>query len=292
MNILDFKGKSIGPQKIEYNWRDVALYALAVGAHEDEMEYFYEQNMKTLPSFGVVPYWNAINNYPQRPTPMPASVVLLNAFKEEGINAGGLHMEHEIIIHRPIDPIKGSLIFEDTITDIYDRGDKGISVKTTTPIYDEAGNLLCTNNSSTAFFAGGNFGGPEQPKSKVVFPDKEPDYVIQDKVSKVQNYLYRLTGDTNHIHANPDVAKAAGFPGPFMQGLCSFGFATRMGIKAIIPGQSERVTRVAAQMRNICWPGSDIEFRGWKDGEGRVVFQLVNLADGKQILGNGEFEYK
>ena len=294
MKFEDYIGRSAGVRRIEYTWRDVALYALAVGAHEDDLNYTYEKDLKVLPSFGVIPYWNAINNYPQRPTPFPASVIVMHdLMRELGAQVNGLHMEHEIIIHRSIDPIKGSLIFEDTITNIYDRGPgKGIIVKTSVPVYDEAGNLLCENISSTVAFAGGGFGGPKPPKSEITIPDREPDYVVDDHMSRTQNLLYRLTGDTNYVHVDPEVAQAAGQPRPFMQGLCSFGFACRMGIKAIIPGQPERMTRMGAQMRSICFPGDDIQFRGWNVEEGKVVFQLVNVANQRPVLDKGIFEFK
>ena len=294
MEFKDFIGRSAGPQKIEYNWRDVALYALAVGAHEDESMYMYEKDMKTIPSFGVVPYWSAINNYPQRPRPYPASnIVALALQKQFGNTFGALHMEHDLIIHRPIDPIKGSFVFEDTITNIYDRGEeKGIVVETSLPVYDEAGNLLCENISRTGIFAAGGFGGEKLPKSSVVIPSTSPDYIVSDYVSKTQNFLYRLTGDTNLIHVDPDFAKKAGYQTPFMQGLCSFGFACRMAIRAIIPGEPERLVRFSSQMRNICWPGSEIELHIWKKDDYSAIFQLVHSADGKAILDKGFMAWK
>ena len=293
MEFKDYIGRSIGPQKIEYNWRDMALYALAVGAHAEDLLYTYENGMKALPSFGVVPYWNAVNNYPQRPVPYPASSILKEALeRESGKALAMLHFGHELIMHKPIDPLKGSLIFEDTITNVYDRGEgKGILVATDFPVYDEAGNMVCENKSSTVFFTGGGFGGEAPPKSTISIPDGPPDYVVEDYISKTQNALYRLTGDTNHVHISPEAAKKVGFDRTFMQGLCSFGFACRMGIQAIIPGEPERMTRMAVQMRNVCYPDSQIKFIGWNVGEGKVVFQLVNAADNQPILDKCEFEY-
>lgn len=293
--MMDFEkyiGASVGLRKMEYNWRDIALYALAVGAHKEDLNYYYEKNMKVIPTYGAIPYWNAINTTPQRPIPYPASLIVSEALERElGAPPTVLHMEHELIIHKPIDPIKGSLVFEDRVTNIYDRGeDKGIIVKTQLPVYDEAGNLICTNNSSTVLFAGGGFGGEKPPKSHVVIPEREPDYVVSDYVSETQNVLYRLTGDTNHIHVNPEVAKEEGFEGPFMQGLCSFGFACRMGIEAIIPNEPERMTRISAQMRSICYPGTKVQFVAWEVDNG-VYFKLLNLDTGAAILDKGVFEY-
>lgn len=294
--MMDFEkqiGTKVGPQKIEYTWRDVVLYALAVGAHAEDQVYTYEKYLKTLPTFGVIPYWNAINNYPQRPGPKPACFVFMDRFEKElGRKAGALHSEHEIIFHRPIDPIKGSFVFEDEITDIYDRGEgKGIIVKSRLPVYDEAGNLICENNSGTIFFDGGGFGGIKPPKNEVEIPDRAPDYTVEDSMSPVQNLLYRLTGDTNPGHVDHDTAREAGFRGPIMQGLCSFGFAARMVLQQIIPYEPERVKRVAAQMRSVCYPGTKLRADLWGIGEGKVYFRLIDRESGKAILDRGVFVF-
>jgi len=294
MDPMKFIGTSTGPRKIEYNWRDMALYALAVGAGEKDLQYTFEKNMKAIPSFGTVPYWNAVNNYPQRPAPYPGAFVVREALeREEGGIVKGLHMEHTLVMHRPIDPIKGSLVFEDTITNIYDRGEgKGIIVETKVPVYDEAGNLLCENISNTMFFTHGGFGGEAPKKSSVKIPDREPDCSLESVLSPTANMLYRLTGDTNRVHADPEVAQAEGFPRPFMQGLCSFGYACRMAIEALIPGEPERMTCISAQMRSICFPGSTLRLDVWKEEEGRAVFRLVCVEDGKPVLDRGLFTWK
>jgi putative sterol carrier protein len=47
-------GQKIGPITSEYDWRDVVLYALGVGAGFDELEYVYENKLKVIPSFAVI----------------------------------------------------------------------------------------------------------------------------------------------------------------------------------------------------------------------------------------------
>lgn len=293
MDFEKFIGASPGVRKLEYNWRDIALYALAVGAKKEDLHYYYEQDMKAIPTYGTIPYWNAINTTPQRPFPYPASRIVVDALERKlGKQPTFLHMEHELILHRTIEPIKGTFVFEDKITNIYDRGEgKGIVVTTEMPVYDEAGNLICTNKSSTIILAEGGFGGEKYPKSPVVIPAREPDYVVTDYMSEIQNILYRLTGDTNHIHVNPELAKESGFEGPIMQGLCSFGFACRMGIEAIIPKEPERMTRILAQMRCVCYPGTKVKFVGWRV-EGSIYFRLLNADTSVAILDKGIIEYK
>lgn len=101
---------------------------------------------------------------------------------------------------------------QDVITDVYDRGEgKGAVVKTKLDVRDEAGNLVCTNYSTTFFHEAGGFGGKPMPKSDVVIPDREPDIEVDDYISPVQNLLYRLTGDTNRVHADPEYAQKMGY---------------------------------------------------------------------------------
>lgn len=45
-------GKGLGPRFMDYTWRDIALYALGVGASKDDLPYIWEgfpEGMKALP---------------------------------------------------------------------------------------------------------------------------------------------------------------------------------------------------------------------------------------------------
>ena len=110
-------GCKMEPRYVEYNWRDVALYALAVGAHKEDLSYYYEKYLKAIPTFGAVPYWATVNVRPYQWMPLPASM-LADAIIKPTI--AFLNMDHEIIWHRPIDPIKGTFQWQDQIVDVYD----------------------------------------------------------------------------------------------------------------------------------------------------------------------------
>ena len=220
------------------------LYALAVGAKKEDLIYTYEKYLKAIPTYGTIPYWGTINVKPYQWMPLPASMLADEIIKP---TVAFLNMAHEIIFYRPIDPIKGTFQYQDVITDVYDRGEgKGAVIKTKVDVRDEAGNMVCTNYSTTFFHEAGGFGGKPMPKNPIEIPDRAPDYVVDDYISPIQNLLYRLTGDTNLIHVDPDYAKDHKFDQPIIQGLCSFGFACRMAIGALFPGEPERVTRMAA----------------------------------------------
>lgn len=130
------------------------------------------------------------------------------------------------------------------------------------------------------------------PKSPVVIPERKPDVEADDYISPVQNLLYRLTGDTNLVHVDPEYARKMGFESSFMQGLCSFGFACRMAIAALIPGEPERMTRMAAQMSSVLYPDTPVRLELWHAGEKQAYFRLMNLKTGKPVLNRGVFEWK
>jgi len=288
-------GKETGWRKIEYNWRDMALYALAVGADENDLIYTYEKNMKAIPSFGALPYYNAVNNEPQHPSPYPANYMAVDIMsREAGYRLfSGFHMGFQIEVHRAIDPIKGTLVFNNVIDKMYDRGEgKGVDLEIKELVYDEAGNLLCTNTSYHRMPNIGGFGGPDPVKKIVDMPDRTPDYTVDSYISKTQNALYRLTGDTNLTHIDPDEALKMDDKGVFMQGLSSLGFACRMMIGAIIPGEPERMKRIYVQMRSKAYPDTPVQIQAWKTGDNIAVFKYVDMNTGKAILDNCEFEWR
>lgn len=289
-------GISSGWRKIEYNWRDVALYALAVGAEKEDLMYFYEKKgMKALPSFAAVPYYSAVNNEPQQPLPYPANYYASDAMsKEVGYEVNrGFHMGYEMVMHKPIDPIKGSLVFNNYVDKLYDRGEgKGTDLEVKNMVYDEAGALICENTSYHRFPNIGGWGGPKPVKKVVNYPDREPDYIVDSYISPVQNALYRLTGDTNESHINPEAALKQDSRGVFMQGLSSLGFACRMMIKAVIPGEPERMKRIYVQMRAKAFPDTPVQLYAWKVGEKKAVFKYIDKNSSVVILDNCEFEWE
>ena len=265
------------------------LYAES-GLNSINLQNTYEKKLKALPTYGTVPYWGTVNVRPYQWMPRPASMLADEIIKP---TISFLNMDHEIIMHRPIDPIKGTFQWQDQITDVYDRGEgRGAVVKTCIDVRDEAGRDICTNYSTTFFHEAGGFSGMPMPKSPVVIPVRNPDYELDDYISPVQNLLYRLTGDTNLVHVDPEYAQKMGFPRSFMQGLCSFGFSCRMAIKALIPGEPERMTRMAAQMTSVLYPDTPVQLQIWKMGVGTAYFRFVNKTNEKAILNRGVFEWR
>ena len=291
-----FIGQGFGHRTMPYTWRDIALYAISVGAEKNDLPYIFEKSpdFKTLPTFGLVPYLNTILVQPTtHATCAPNEIVRDHVIKLlDGKVPNCLHMGMEMEVHSPIDPFGGTLLMHDELEQVYDRGEgKGIVAGVRMDIYNAAGLPVCTLKSNHYIGAFGGFGGPRFDSGSQKYPDRAPDYEVTEYLHDNQAVLYRLMGDTNDVHIDPEVSGRFGYSMPFMQGLGTYGFAVRMGIQAIIPYQPERVTRLKAQMRAVTNPGQNVTFRGWTVEPGKVYFKLVN-AEGKALLDNGCIEYR
>ena len=110
-------------QKFTYTWRDLILYHLSVGAKQEELEYVYEKDLKAIPTFGVIPCAGTFGMEPYEPQPM------MPTKKIEGLRTDGtLHMDHKLVIHKPI-PVEGTFSIQKVISAVYDRGEgKGAKI--------------------------------------------------------------------------------------------------------------------------------------------------------------------
>ena len=273
---LEAAGQKIGPVKKDYNWKDVVLYALGVGAGFDEIEYVYEKDLKVIPSFGIAAIFEFLSHIAQ---------------KAEVNYAGILHGEQELIFHSPI-PVEGTLVTEGAITNFFDMGkEKGAVIVGESVTCDADGRRLFTSIIRLFSRLDGGFGGEPAPAAKVAIPERAPDFEDDAQPSPDQPLLYRLSGDVFQLHVDPEFAKMAGFEMPIMHGLCTHGFACRALIKNLVPGEPERVHRFSCRFSRPLYPGDPIKTQIWKVEDGKAVWRTINSKTGDVVITNGIFEY-
>jgi 3-hydroxyacyl-CoA dehydrogenase/3a,7a,12a-trihydroxy-5b-cholest-24-enoyl-CoA hydratase len=272
-----------------YDERDVALYALGVGAAHDaldekELELVYElsgRGMKVIPSFGVLPAINSVFTQAKQGITAP------------GLNYGldrVLHGEQYTELKRPL-PTKAKLTTRGTVKSIYDKG-KGAVVNTEFITYDEHGDELIRNELATFVRGAGGWGGERGPSADVnVPPDRPPDRVLIDKTSSNQALLYRLSGDWNPLHADPSFAKAFGFSRPILHGLCFFGYATRHVARAWAPdGNPAYIKSIKVRFASSVLPGQAIKTEMWKESDTRIIFRCKVEDTGEVCISNAAIE--
>ncbi|MBC7978658.1 MAG: SDR family NAD(P)-dependent oxidoreductase, partial [Myxococcales bacterium] len=272
-----------------YDERDVALYALGVGAAKDptderDLQLVYElsgKGMKVLPSFGVLPAINMVFTQGK------------NGVSTPGLNYGldrVLHGEQYTEVKRPL-PTKAKLTTKGSVKNIYDKG-KNALVLTEFVTYDEHGDELIKNELTTFVRGAGGWGGERGASADInVPPDRAPDKVTEDKTTENQALLYRLSGDWNPLHADPSFAKAFGFTQPILHGLCFFGFATRHVAQAFAPeGNPDFVKSIKVRFASSVLPGQTIVTEMWKESDTRVVFRCKVKETDQVCISNAAIE--
>jgi len=260
---LEVVGKDVPEFTHDYTWRDCALYALGVGASAEDLHLVYERHpggLKVLPTYAVL-------------SSVEASVV---AFADLNVNpAMVLHGEQRVVLHAPIPP-EGSLRTKPTVEAIYDKG-KGalVVVKAATSL--ATGEHLF-DNYVTAFCRGeGGWGGDRGPEAERLDPPegKAPDFRVTEKIGDSQNAIYRLSGDLNPLHIDPDLARKVGFDRPILHGLCSFGYMGRAVLGEVCGNDVARLKEIKARFSDVVFPGETLTTEGWDVGGGRFVLRVA-----------------
>ena len=272
-----------------YDERDVALYALGVGAANDPtddhgLQLVYEMHgrgMQVLPTYGVIPALNAIMTMAKQGKTAP------------GMNYGLdrlLHGEQYTEVMRPL-PAKAKLTHVAKIKDIFDKGKHALVVNEITT-YDEDGNVLVKNELTSLIRGAGGWGGDRGPSADVnVPPDRAPDKVVEEKIPENQALLYRLSGDWNPLHADPGFAKAFGFDRPILHGLCTFGYAGRHVIDNFAPDGDPRYFKsIRTRFADSVFPGETLRTEMWKE-DGKVIFQCKVLERDSVVISNAAIDF-
>ena len=267
-------GKKTDATSYTYTWKETVLYALGIGAKREELDYLFEgRGPKVYPSFAVVP------KFPP----------FLTALANSGGNlAMVVHGGEKVVLHQPFAP-SGTLTSVATIRAIYDMR-KFAQALVDTESRDEKGTLVATTTSSILFRGEGGFGGsppPKEEKEITVPKDRPSDFRVEEATTHEQALLYRLSGDPNPLHADPEFAKNVGFTqGPILHGLCTFGHMVRHVAKAACDGDASRITSFEGQFRRPVWPGDTIVTEGWRLDDGKIALQVrVRERDETVITG-------
>ena len=263
----------------KYTAKDTILYALGLGLGADPMDreqlrFVYEDGLKALPTMAVV-------------LALPGQ---WSKNPETGINWKlVLHGEQGLVLHKPLPPA-GTVVGRTVIEEIIDKGaGKGALVYSRRDIHDKETGALLASLSSTSFLRGdGGFGGPSGPTRSVhVLPERAPDLACDIATLPQAALIYRLSGDYNPLHADPDVAGAAGFPRPILHGLCTFGVAGHALLRSLCGYEPARLKRMEVRFSSPVFPGETVRTEIWREGGGRFGFRCKVVERDLVVINNG-----
>ncbi len=266
----DAVGAQGGPVERTWTSKDCLLYALGVGAGVDELPFSTEKNQQVLPTFAVIAGMGGIPFDKIGPF-NPAMLV---------------HGEQAIEVMGPIPP-DGAVVSTGCIEAIWDKG-KAAAVVMACESRDRETDELRFRTRMTAFIRGeGGFGGERGPSARVAIPERAPDHQVTYATKPEQALIYRLSGDRNPLHSDPEFAKIAGFDKPILHGLCTYGFTGRALLHTLCGSDPARFRSMDGRFSKPVLPGDELTISMWVDGK-EALFQ-TKTQDGTVVLDQGRF---
>lgn len=273
------------PRTVEYGDKDVMLYALGLGLGADPMDerelaFVYERGLKVVPTAATV---LAAGSRVAGPAPAPPP-----GHRPSQLNfLMVLHGEQKVELHKPL-PASGTFTAVTRTTGAFDKGkDKGAVVISETVWTDASGEKAVTLTGATFARGDGGFGGPSEgaPVPHPV-PTRAPDQTVELSTRPDQALLYRLNGDRNPLHSDPEIARKAGFPRPILHGLCTYGITCRAILQAVTDFDPDAIASHQVRFSAPVFPGETIAVDLWRDGKD-ISFEARVAARGVTVIRNG-----
>lgn len=287
--MLDYqavKNWNFGDLRHSYTQRDTMLYALGIGMGHDpldpgELNFVFEKNLQAVPTMvsviGTPGFW----------------------WKDPGTGADWVklvHGEQRIELFKPL-PAEGTVVARNKVVSLTDKGPgKGAVAVIQREIFDESGTDRLAVSTQVAFLRGdGGFSevsgvSDPGPEPLPAVPERAPDAVVDLPILEQAALIYRLSGDYNVLHADPEVARKAGFPRPILHGLCTFGMAAHAVLRECCAYDASRLRRFSVRFTSPVYPGETVRFEIWKEGGRQLSLRARVQARDTVVLNNGLIE--
>jgi acyl dehydratase len=278
MNLQALLAHRFPPQRLRYDSKDTILYALSVGAgtdpsDPDQLRLVYEKNLCALPTMAAV-------------LAHPGAWIANPAFEVDFLKL--LHGEQNLTVHQPL-PAEGEIEATYRIQAVVDKGKgKGALVYFEKRLANAGTReLLCTVASTLFLRADGGCGSHGTPPSPLP-NDASATGQISDEIRTPVNaaLLYRLNGDLNPIHADPEAARKAGFDRPILHGLCTYGVVGYLLTRTVCDHDPSRLRSLGVRFSSPVFPGETIRIEASREAEA-VRFRALVPERGQVVLSQG-----
>jgi len=267
--------------EVSYNRRDLILYALGINA--SDLIYTNED----VEGFGPFPTYPVVLGFKATSSDVVPFGSTLPPYPGLSFDPGMiLHGEQSLEVLKYPLPSEGKFRIQSKVLGLWDKG-KGAVIPTESYLVNEKGEKFVKMFSSTFIRGLGGFGGDKGPTTVTISPpNRKPDFVHEEKTCETQALLYRLSGDYNPLHANPNFAQMVGFTKPILHGLCSFGIAANSIIKTACGNDPSKFKSISVRFMSPVYPGETLVTEMWKDSGNRIIFQTSVKERNVKVMGN------
>ena len=269
------------PVSIEYEKRDVLLYAVGIGIRDLRFVFEGHPDFAVFPTFSI--RWGSkgvpidLDAIPKSPGPLT------------------IDAERYLEMLRPL-PTEGKVQVRSRLIGLHPKGKGNAFLEYETTVADSSGDV-CIKMVYGEFRRGVEKLSDIEPfedtgqtySKKITVPEGAPDVKVSASIPDNQAHIYRLSGDYNPLHIDPEAAKFGGFDEPILHGLCTFGHCAQLLLFALCDGDASRFRKIKVRFSSPVYLNDTLAVQAWKDGPGRVLFEA--RAGEKVVVSNAYFEY-
>ena len=269
------------PLTIKYDKRDVLLYAVGIGIRDLRFVFEGHASFSVFPTFPI--RWGSLgapvdlNLIPSSPGPLD------------------IDAERYLEMIKPL-PTDGEVSVQSRLIGAHPRGKGNGFVESESTVTNEDGEV-CIKMVNGSFRRGVEALGDIEPfegagqtySEKIPVPDRQADVTTSAVIADNQAHIYRLSGDYNPLHIDPEAAKFGGFDEPILHGLCTFGHCGQLLLAALADGDASRFRRIKVRFSSPVFMNDKLDVLAWHDGPGRVLFE--GRVGDKVVVSNAYFEY-
>jgi acyl dehydratase len=204
---------------------------------------------------------------------------------------GGVHGEHDIVLHRPIVPGEPLRVWVEghgarpagrnaLVTLRYaalDAGDRAVAEQWWTTVY------LGTTCDATG-----------DPAPDHTFPDAAREHLLGTYTVDVDTDMPRryadVSGDWSAHHFDGEAARQSGFDRPFLHGLCTMALCAQAVVEVVAGGDPDRVRRVAVRFSTPTFLGEQLDVHLYDAGPLGFAFEAT--AAGATVVTHGRAELR
>ncbi|QFG24534.1 MaoC/PaaZ C-terminal domain-containing protein [Actinomadura sp. WMMB 499] len=260
----DWRGRTLGTRTATYDEARAILYALAAGAPATALDLVFERDLRVLPTFALtLAQW------------APDELGPAGAFDV----STAVHGSQRLRVRKPLPP-SGTIAMEARVGEVWDKGRAAVfEVVVESEYFDATWSIFAPGS--------GGFGGERGPSSRRR-PSADPARTLTLRTSPNQAALYRLLGDRHHMHIDPEAAKAAGMPRPFMHGLCTLAALT-LPIAEAHEAHPADLAELDGRFAAPVFPGDELTIETWDDS-GAILFEATTgdrtvISGGRAVFG-------
>lgn len=269
------------PVSISYDRRDVLLYAVGIGCRDLRFVYERHAGFAVFPTFAI--RWGGAGA-PLDTALVPSSPGPLN-----------IDAERYLELVKPL-PAAGAVSVRSRVVGVHPRGRGNGFVEFESEVTDADGDV-CVRMVNGSFRRGVRALGDIEPfegagrtfSQKLPVPEREPDIAKTVTIADNQAHIYRLSGDYNPLHIDPESARFGGFDAPILHGLCTFGHCADALLGALADGDPARFRKIKVRFSAPVMLGDAMQVRAWRDSAGRVLFEA--RVEDRVVVSNAYFEF-